>query len=390
MELNSDPYALEGKVLSAHHNNLVSLIDGCEKKAAEQNKHFIYVGGLPVNDLSFFRHEDLTDEHRYYALENRLNDLRKGEPITFTINGNKGSFSLLTHSIAIAGAISAFQIHIRVGLSLSARCYNAAQIISAPMIASGCNTPFFMGNSLWNENRIPLLEQLFQVCSKKPLPNSRVFFGHGYVKESMLELFTENLSFDSLLPQFFDTPTEELAHLQLHNGTLYRWNRPIIDFDKQGQPHFRIEHRVLPAGNSVLDMCANLAFFVGLIQALSTQQTALEHQLDFKNAKKNFYDAACNGLHSELTWINNKKISVKTLILQILLPLAYEGLNQLDINKDEAHQYLSIIEARVKTGKTGSQWQNQFLEKNKGDLQELIKTYIDFQTDGRPIHEWPL
>jgi hypothetical protein len=391
LELNSDHYVLQGHVLSAHHDNLAHFVHACEKKALQNNKHVIYIGGLPVNKISYFTPNELTNAHRYYALDARLNTLRQGKPIRLDINGTKESLSLLHQSVAIAGAISAFQIHIRVSLEESARCYNAAQIISAPMIALGCNSPILMGSQLWHENRIPLLEQVFQFNrTGRQSINSRVFFGRKYVKESILELFTENLSFESLLPQLFDTPKETLAHLKLHNGTIYRWNRPVVDFDGDGCPHFRIEHRVLPAGNSIVDMCANLAFFIGLIQALSTQKTPLEHQLAFKNAKNNFYEAARCGLLAQLIWTDNKKISAIDLILKTLLPVAYEGLNQLDVNKDEANFYLAIIEARVRTGKTGSSWQKQFLEKNNGDLLHLIKTYIALQTKGHPVHEWSL
>jgi hypothetical protein len=50
-----------------------------------------------------------------------------------------------------------------------------------------------------------------------------------------------------------------LAELSLHNGTIYRWNRPIYDV-VDGRPHLRVENRVLPAGPTVVDAVAGGLF----------------------------------------------------------------------------------------------------------------------------------
>ena len=65
-----------------------------------------------------------------------------------------------------------------------------------------------------------------------------------------------------------DEPVESLAHLRLHNGTIWRWNRPLIGFSDDGRPHIRIEHRVVPSGPSTLDVVANAAFYFGLLHEL--------------------------------------------------------------------------------------------------------------------------
>ena len=44
--------------------------------------------------------------------------------------------------------------------------------------------------------------------------------------------------------------TPELAELKLHNGTIYRWNRPVYDI-AGGVAHLRVENRVLPAGPTI-------------------------------------------------------------------------------------------------------------------------------------------
>ena len=45
--------------------------------------------------------------------------------------------------------------------------------------------------------------------------------------------------------------TPSLAELRLHNGTIYRWNRPVYDV-VDDVPHLRVENRVLGAGPTVL------------------------------------------------------------------------------------------------------------------------------------------
>src|SRR5204863_276055 len=50
-----------------------------------------------------------------------------------------------------------------------------------------------------------------------------------------------------------------IGELRLHNGTVYRWNRPVYDLVRE-KPHLRVENRVLPAGPPVGDTLAKAAF----------------------------------------------------------------------------------------------------------------------------------
>jgi hypothetical protein len=59
----------------------------------------------------------------------------------------------------------------------------------------------------------------------------------------------------------------KLSALRLHNGTVWRWNRPCYGVN-DGVAHLRIEHRSMPSGPSIIDEMANAAFFYGLITAL--------------------------------------------------------------------------------------------------------------------------
>ena len=189
-------------------------------------------------------------------------------------------------------------------------------------------------------------------------PVRRVSFGTGYAKESLFECFVENEQhFPVLLPIQFDGPDREMRHLRLHNGTIWRWNRPLVGYDDDGTPHLRIEHRVLPAGPTVVDSIASAAFFYGLVHALASSDVIPEGQLPFATARDNFYAAARDGLNAHLTWLEGRKLPVQALLLDQLIPLAGHGLELLEIAAEDRERYLGIVRDRVYNACTGSNWQ---------------------------------
>ena len=204
----------------------------------------------------------------------------------------------------------------------------------------------------------------------------------------------ENLDhYPVLLPTLIDEPLETFSNLRLHNGTLWRWNRPLIGIDNskdKGEHHLRIEHRVVPAGPSIIDSIANAALYYGLVSYYSHCEIAPEIQLPFEIARDNFYHAAQHGLDTSLAWTDGRKHSLHHLVLNILLPLAYKGLDNLSIDEPDASHYLGIIEARVKNACNGTAWQRAYVAKHGPDMQALIKAYVERQNSGEPVHEWGL
>ena len=174
----------------------------------------------------------------------------------------------------------------------------------------------------------------------------------------------------------------------MQNGTIWRWNRPLIGFDADGTPHLRIEHRVVPSGPSLIDTIANAAFFFGLVQNLGTAPTAPETVLNFDQAKTNFYAAAKDGLRSEIVWLGEKSGPISELLMEQLLPMSRRGLEELKLNKSDIDLYLGIIEGRVKKGQNGAVWQRRYVEKHGKDMRELTRAYRDRQRRGNPVHEW--
>ena len=146
-------------------------------------------------------------------------------------------------------------------------------------MAIGANSPFFFGRELWRETRIALFEQTTDTRPEELKAQGvrpRVWFGERWIT-SIFDLFEENVRyFPALLPVVEDEDpmavlesggAPKLQELRLHNGTIYRWNRPIYDIAR-GRPHLRVENRVLPAGPTIVDTLANAAFYYGLVRVL--------------------------------------------------------------------------------------------------------------------------
>jgi gamma-glutamyl:cysteine ligase YbdK (ATP-grasp superfamily) len=296
------------------------------------------------------------------------------------------------HDVMLESAATSFQLHTQINLNQAARLYNASQILSAPMVALCANSPYLFGKDLWDETRIPLFEQAVATGGYDAAafgPIRRVTFGSGYVRESLLECFNENRDhYPVLLPVNLDNNTATLPHLRLHNGTIWRWNRPLIGFDEAGNIHLRIEHRVIPSGPSTLDAVANAAFYYGVAIAMVNLPTAPELLLQFDKARDNFYRAAQLGLRAHLHWLDDKSHPVTELLLNILLPMAQEGLDLLGVAASDSKEYLDIIRQRLETGTNGAVWQRAFVDKHGRDMQALTAAYFQHQHSGLPVHEW--
>jgi hypothetical protein len=294
----------------------------------------------------------------------------------------------------LESATTSFQLHLKVHPRHATRAYNAALVMSAPMVAIASNSPYLFGHDLWDETRIPLFEQSVAVggfagASHGPL--RRVSFGSGYVRESIHECFIENEQhYPVLLPMRYYEGLEQMSHLRLHNGTIWRWNRPLIGFDYDGMPHLRIEHRVVPGGPTVVDVIANAAFFFGLMQTLMQAGTAPEQRLPFATARDNFYAAARHGLDTQVTWLDGRKGPVRALLLEELLPAARAGLELLEIDRDDIDKYLGIIEGRARSAMTGAAWQRAWVDRYGRDMEGLTEAYYLRQASGRPVHSWDI
>ncbi len=388
VELNSSPRPLRERALSEMATELTATWAHCNRAARDFDARLAMIGILPSLERSELTLANMSPRQRYRALNEQILRLRNGQPLRLDIKG-RDRIEIEHRDVMLESAATSFQIHLKVNADQAVRFYNASKILSAPMVAVSANSPYLFGHDLWNETRIPLFEQSVAVGASDL--TKRVSFGIRYAWDPIMECFEANLDrYPVVLPRVMDEPQEQLAHLRLHNGTIWRWNRPLIGFDADGSPHLRIEHRVVPSGPSVSDVIANAAFYYGAVCALAREPTPPEKRLTFERARTNFYRAARDGLGTDVMWMDGKEIGIRELVRGILLPQARDGLNRLGLNAEDIDHWLGIVEARVASGQTGAVWQRAVVDRRSLDMQDLTQLYLERQASGRPVHEWEL
>ena len=393
VELNVIPGRLSANVLSTFESELDKLWQQCSLTAASLDSAFLGIGILPTLQDSDLTLENISLMDRYKALNEQVLRQRNGLEITLNISG-KDNLQVSHRDVMLEAAATSLQIHIQVPQETAARYYNASIILSAPMVAVSANSPCLFGRRLWQETRVPTFEQAVPTggyggAATGPL--QRVSFGTDYVRESLYECFQENFDhFPVLLPVQYESVLEEVKHLRLHNGTIWRWNRPLIGFDKDETPHLRIEHRVCAAAPSNIDNIANIAFYYGLVHYYATTEKPPEYSMPFADAKNNFYRAAHIGIKHKTNWFDKNNDSLQRIILDKLLLEAEAGLYRLGVDERDSKRYLSIIEQRVEKNRTGSEWQLNFLNAHQDDRTLMTLNYLKNQQTGKPVHEWDL
>ncbi|MGR9107988.1 MAG: glutamate--cysteine ligase [Gammaproteobacteria bacterium] len=393
VELNNHPIDLTGRALGTLHHDVEQITSSVRRTAKEMNLGLVLIGILPTLEQNQLTLANMSNLNRFRALNEQIFHARDGRPIHIEIGGHQ-HLKIEHYDVMLESAATSFQIHLQTPLASAHHLYNAAIIASAPCVAVSANSPFLFNRDLWAETRIPLFEQSIEVGGYNGVshgPLRRVSFGSDYARKSILECFTENLEhFPILLPIQFDTERTNMQYLRLHNGTIWRWNRPLVGFDPDGTPHIRIEHRVIPAGPSLTDMLANAAFYYGLVNYLSLEGVVPEPALPFHLAKDNFYQCCRYGLDATVTWLSGEKIRIKELVLRKLLRDCLIGLRRYGIDDREALHYLGIIEERVESGQNGATWQRSYAANHDGDLHAMTLAYHHNQWSKKPVHRWTL
>jgi gamma-glutamyl:cysteine ligase YbdK (ATP-grasp superfamily) len=390
IEFNCLPEPLTGHVFSSLRQQLQSIWDKAYHHAESLDHKIVMIGILPTLKQADLHLGNMSDLHRYRALNEQILHTR-GEPIHIDISGEE-HLKIDHYDVMLEAATTSFQTHIQLPLPIAHHFYNASIIASAPMVALCANAPFLFGKELWHESRIPLFEQAiatggFGGVAHGPL--RRVSFGSDYARHSIIECFEENLlHFPILLPVDQNSDVEAFGHLRLHNGTIWRWNRPLIGFDADGTPHIRIEHRTPAAGPSVIDAIANAAFYYGLANNICSEIVEKGLPLPFAQAKDNFYQAARYGLDGSIIWFDGTKHRLQHLLTSELLPRAISGLRSLGVCDAEIDTYLDFIRQRIATKQNGCQWQRHYISQHNHDFTAMTRTYLKYQNSGNPVSDW--
>jgi gamma-glutamyl:cysteine ligase YbdK (ATP-grasp superfamily) len=406
LEINVPPRTLDGDALATLENELRSDLNAADVRARTVGSRLVMVGILPTLAEQDVDETSMSANERYKVLNEQIFAAR-GEDMTIEIDGAE---QLLTHSDSITpeSACTSVQLHIQVSPDDFADYWNAAQSIAGVQVALAANSPYLFGKQLWHETRITLFEQATDTRAdelKEQGVRPRVWFGERWIT-SVFDLFEENLRyFPALLPiceeedplAVLDAGAiPELAEMALHNGTIYRWNRPVYGI-AAGRPHLRVENRVLPAGPTIADVIANSAFYYGLVRSLAEADRPIWTQLSFATASENLHEAARYGLDAQLYWPGVGDTPVSELILRRLLPLARDGLARWGVDEYVASRLLGIIEQRCLTGQTGSAWQIAAVNKltqggldRREALRQMTQSYIDRMHSNEPVHTWSL
>ena len=385
LELNGSPSSLTGRVFSRLHDELKATWADCRETAKKLGSSLVSIGVLPTIKPDILDSDHMSAMVRFQALNDRLMALRDGIPLDIEIRGV--DHLVMQHSdVMLEAAATSFQIHLQCKPERSVRDFNASLAVSGPMVALTANSPYLFGKSLWAESRIPLFEQATDLGARYP---RRVSFGDAYVKESLLEIFNSNQHEHAiLLPAIHSSPRSRFDHVRFQNGTIWRWNRPLVGFDYDGTPHLRIEHRAIPSGPTLFDCVANTAAFIGFVRGLVDQAVPIEEQIPFEAARRNFYEAARLGLDAELTWVGGERVGARRLLMDTLLPLGAKALRNLDIPESEVEKFYGALAARVDSRQNGTSWQRQWIAKHGRDFNALTLAYIENQETDVPIHHW--
>lgn len=366
LEANLTPRPLGGRCLAELHAELTELVTLARAAAEGEGADVLLAGILPTLEPGHLTLEHLSPGERYRALNDAIMEAHGGL-MRAHIEGTD-ALTLEHPNVMPEACNTSFQLHLQVAPGEFARRYNLAQWITAPILACAVNSPLLLGRRLWHETRIALFQQTVDVRDASQTARGarlRVGFGERWARDSVLDLWREDATrFRVMLASHIDEDSRamlsrgeipSLRALRLHNGTVYRWNRPcygVVD----GVAHLRIEQRALPAGPTLVDEVANAALFYGLMVAGDRHWGDVATRASFDDARSNFLAAARYGIGAELAWFGGKRVTAIELLTNELVPLAREGLLAAGCDVEDVNRYLDVIAERVATRRTGAAW----------------------------------
>lgn len=408
LETNLMPREIKGKCFSALHKENYDKLVEIQKNLNKLNTNIVLTGILPTMRKHHLIMDNLTPKKRYFALMQAINEQLIGNAYELKILGID-ELIVKHDSPLIEASNTSFQVHLQVAPKDFVHYYNIAQTLAAPCMAIAANSPMVFGKRLWHESRIAMFQQSLDTRSSHEHMRERsprVSFGVDWLQESIMEIYTEDIArFRPLINSDIEEDSLEMVHkgvvpklraLQVHNSTVYRWNRPCYGISPNGKPHLRIENRVLPSGPTVTDEIANACFWIGAMEGMAATYKDIRKKLEFVDVRDNFGKAARFGVDSTFTWMGNKKISACDLILKELLPLARKGLLINKVSKRDIDKYLGVIEARAKAHTNGARWMLRSFTKLKQQTNQdealsiITQSIINNQQHDKPIHTWDL
>ncbi|HPK10798.1 MAG TPA: glutamate-cysteine ligase family protein, partial [Saprospiraceae bacterium] len=403
---NTELLAQKQKLLADALKETKEKLTSIQKVLDTLDTQLVLTGILPTIHRHHVEMENLTPKKRYFALMEAIRDQLLGPNFELNIVGIDEL--IMKHTSPLVEAVNtSFQVHLQVSPTDFVQKYNISQVLAAPIMAVAANSPIVFGKRLWHESRIAMFQQSIDTRSSHDHMrerSARVSFGKDWIHDSILDIYREDISrFRVLLSSDVEEDSlallkkgqvPKLRALQVHNSTVYRWNRPCYGISDNGKPHLRIENRVLPSGPTVMDEIANAVFWLGAMEGLAMEVKDVRDRMSFEDAKDNFVKAAKFGIDSKFTWFDDEKISAVDLILEKLIPISRKGLLSKGINQKDIDRFLGIIKGRAESHMNGARWllrsYTDLIKKTNKDaaLTLLTSQIAKYQKSGIPVHEW--
>lgn len=409
LETNMFPRELKGDCFSSMDEENSTKLNKIQETLQKLNTSLLLTGILPTLRKFDLGMHNLTPKKRYKALMDAIDSQLMGSSYELRIEGID-ELMVKHDSPMLEACNTSFQVHLQVSPNEFVKMYNIAQAIAGPIMAISANSPLVFGKRLWHETRIALFQQSLDTRSvhdhlREQSP--RVNFGKDWLHDSILEIYKEDIARfrvlissdreEDVLGMIKENKVPNLRALQVHNSTVYRWNRPCYGISDNGKPHLRIENRVLPAGPSTLDEIANTCFWIGCMVGMADEVEDIREHLSFDDVSDNFGKAAKFGIDSKFSWFKDEKINACDLILNKLLPIARKGLEKRKVKKADIDKYLGVIEGRAKAHMNGARWTlrayTEMLKETNSDeaLTALTAAMLKYQSmPDHPVHKWEM
>jgi len=407
LETNLTPRTFKGDCFTELENENSDKLQKIQQVLDGFNASILLTGICPTFRKYHLDMENLTPKKRYFALMEAINNQLIGQAYELRILGIDEL--LVKHDSPLLEACNtSFQVHLQVAPEDFVSYYNIAQALAAPVMAISANSPIVFGKRLWHETRIALFQQSLDTRTTHDHMRERsprVSFGKDWIHKTILEIYREDIArFRVLLSSDIEEDSlamvknnevPKLRALQVHNSTVYRWNRPCYGISENGKPHLRIENRVFPSGPTVLDEVANACFWLGAMVGLRMEVEDIRQKMSFVDARDNFGKAAKFGLDTKFTWFNDEKINAVDLVDRLII-IAEKGLQSKQVDQKDIDKYLGVIRQRAKNHMTGARWMlraftNLHHDHNTDEaLSTLTASMLKHQLTNKPVHEWPM
>ncbi len=409
LETGATPLEFKGKCLSKMEKEIRTQLDTIQERIEELDAKIVLTGILPTLQKYHMGMHNLTPKKRYFALMEAIN-AQLVKKSTYEVRIQGVDELLVQHdSPMIEACNTSFQVHLQVSPENFKDYYNISQALAAPIMAISANSPLVFGKRLWHESRIALFQQSLDTRTTHDHlreRSPRVSFGNDWLQKSILEIYKEDIArFRVLISGDVEEDSfkmiergevPKLRALQVHNSTVYRWNRPCYGISDNGKPHLRIENRVLASGPTVQDEMANAAFWLGAMIGMADKYGDITKHMSFADARDNFGKAAKYGIDTKFTWLKDKKITAVDLVIKKLIPIASAGLKKMKVNDNDIKRYMKIIRKRAENHMNGARWMLRAYTHLKEDttdneaLTTLTSALIKNQQSGKPVHEWKM